>query len=78
LTIVPAAAAPLDGPAEATSVVITPMDTLVMNNASTRPLIALGQLAHPLKVRRVLDVQIVLGRAAGHQRKYDLDEQHRL
>ena len=35
-----AAAVSLEGPAEATSVVITPTDTLVTNNASTKPLIA--------------------------------------
>jgi hypothetical protein len=35
-----AAAVPLEGPAEATSVVITPTDTLVTNNANTKPLIA--------------------------------------
>ena len=44
-----------------------------VSNATT-----LRNLAHPLQVRRALDVQIVLGRAAGHQRKHDVDEQHRL
>jgi hypothetical protein len=35
----------------------------------------LGELAHPLQVRRPLDVQVVVGRLAEHEREHDLGEQ---